>query len=83
MYHEDPAHALFICDHEDLMQLREFFLTKLYAEIPEIKVRFTNAMDFFRVILSRREITPLLAKLAFDVLKIYDATPMLLVSPPA
>jgi hypothetical protein len=34
---EDPAHALFICDHEELMEVRDVFLTKLYAEIPEIR----------------------------------------------
>jgi hypothetical protein len=28
---------IFICDHEELMEVRDVFLTKLYAEIPEIR----------------------------------------------
>ncbi|KAJ7714719.1 hypothetical protein B0H14DRAFT_2291101, partial [Mycena olivaceomarginata] len=31
---EDPAHAMFLCDHSELMQVREAFLTELYAKIP-------------------------------------------------
>jgi hypothetical protein len=33
--------------------------------------------------LRKREVTPILAQLAFNVLGIYDATPMLLLEPPA
>ncbi|KAJ7090739.1 hypothetical protein B0H15DRAFT_778739 [Mycena belliarum] len=73
---EDPPHAMFMCDHPELMQLREVFLSKLYAEVPEIKGQFSNPVAFFAGVLHRREITPVLAKLAFDVLKVYDATPM-------
>jgi hypothetical protein len=40
-------------------------------------------MVFFKAVLSKREATPFLGKLAFNVLKIYDATPMLLLQPPA
>ncbi|KAJ7730688.1 hypothetical protein DFH07DRAFT_723159, partial [Mycena maculata] len=72
---EDPAHAMFLCDHPELMQVHESFLEALYAEIPEFKRQFTDVMSFFRAVLARREITPVLAKLAFNVLKIYDATP--------
>ncbi|KAJ7029200.1 hypothetical protein C8F04DRAFT_1265265 [Mycena alexandri] len=80
---EDPAHAMFMCDHWPLVQLREVFLTKLYTEVPDIRGKFTDPVGFFAGVLAQREITPVLAKLAFDVLKIYDATPMLLVDPPA
>ncbi|KAJ6568614.1 hypothetical protein B0H19DRAFT_989133, partial [Mycena capillaripes] len=74
---EDPAHAVFICNHPELMQVREVFLEEVYTKIPEFKGAFNNAMAFFKAVLARREITPGLGKLAFNVLKIYDATPML------
>jgi hypothetical protein len=79
---EDPAHALFICAHPELAQVRERFLTDLYAKIPEFQGAFADAMDFFRAVLSKREVTPILAKLAFNILRIYDATPMLLLDGP-
>jgi hypothetical protein len=80
---EDPAHAMFLCDHPELRQVREPFLAALYGEVPEFCGQFTDVMSFFRAVLAQREITPVLAKLAFNVLKIYDAEPMLLVGPPA
>jgi hypothetical protein len=79
---EDPAHALFICDNPELAQVRERFLTDLYAKIPEFQGALADAMDFFGAVLSKREVTPILAKLAFNVLRIYDATPMLLLDGP-
>ncbi|KAJ6528755.1 hypothetical protein DFH09DRAFT_1327576 [Mycena vulgaris] len=75
---EDPAHAMFICDNPELMQVREAFLLDLYDKVPEFKGEFTDAMSLFKAVLAKREVTPGLAKLAFNVLKIYDASPMLL-----
>jgi hypothetical protein len=46
-------------------------------ESPKFKGHFTDVITFFRDILARREIILVLAKLAFNVLKIYDTTPML------
>ncbi|KAJ7140639.1 hypothetical protein C8R44DRAFT_604833 [Mycena epipterygia] len=77
---EDPAHAMFVCDNPELMQVREVFLADLYTKIPQFKGAFTDAMSLFRAVLAKREMTPLLAKLAVNVLKIYDA--MLLLKPP-
>ncbi|KAJ7663668.1 hypothetical protein B0H17DRAFT_939803 [Mycena rosella] len=79
---EDPAHAMFFCDHPDLMQVREVFLLELYEKIPDFRGTFSNTLDLFKAVLAKREITPALGKLAFNVLKVYDATPMLLVEPP-
>ncbi|KAF8198702.1 hypothetical protein K438DRAFT_1583980, partial [Mycena galopus ATCC 62051] len=79
---EDPAHAMFMCDHPELMQVREVFLAELYDKIPEFKGAFTDVVTFFKVVLAKREVTPGLGKLAFNVLKIYDAAPMLLLEPP-
>ena len=66
---------MFMCDHPELMQVREVFLAELYAKIPEFKGAFTQVMPFFKAVLAKREITPGLGKVAFNVLKIYDATP--------
>jgi hypothetical protein len=73
---------MFVCDHPALMEIREIFLVKLYSQLPDIQGTFPSALDFFRGILPRREIAPLLAKLAFDTLKIYDAVEILRVEPP-
>ncbi|KAJ7689920.1 hypothetical protein B0H17DRAFT_1291367 [Mycena rosella] len=80
-YIEDPPHAMFVCDHPNLMQLREIFLAKLYKDLPAIRGKCSTPWEFFRELLAHREITPLLAKLAHDVLKIFDATPMLCTRP--
>jgi hypothetical protein len=58
------------------------FLAELYTKIPEFKGTFTDGMSMFRAVLAKREVTPILAKLAFNVLRIYEATPMLLLEPP-
>ncbi|KAJ7089568.1 hypothetical protein C8R44DRAFT_861423 [Mycena epipterygia] len=34
---EDAPHAMFICNHPDLMTIREVFLQKLYADLPGLK----------------------------------------------
>jgi hypothetical protein len=69
IYLEDPAHAMFKRDHIELKPIREAFLTKIYAEIPELEnaLDLNNSLKFFRDIPPRREITPLLAKLAYDI----------------
>ena len=83
-YIEDPAHAMFACQHPELLPIRELFLTKLYETLPELSgtLEVDNVLKFFRDLLPRREITPLLAKLAYDVQRIFDATEMLRVYEP-
>jgi hypothetical protein len=70
---EVPAHAMFICDHLELTQVRKAILADLYAKVPEFKGAYMDKMEYFRAILAKREVTPILAKLAFNVLRIYDA----------
>ncbi|KAJ7118478.1 hypothetical protein C8R43DRAFT_901515 [Mycena crocata] len=82
VYVEDPAHAMFKCDHGELIELRQNFLNKVKIEIPGVVEQFPDALQLFRGLLPYRKITPLLAKLAYDVLKIFDSVPMLLVSDP-
>ncbi|KAJ7043799.1 hypothetical protein C8F04DRAFT_899217, partial [Mycena alexandri] len=74
---EDPPHAMFLCNHPELIHLRELFLQKLYTELPDVRGKSSTPWGFFRDLLPRREITPLLAKLAYNVQTIYDGTPML------
>ncbi|KAJ7061775.1 hypothetical protein C8F01DRAFT_1083160 [Mycena amicta] len=73
---EDPAHTLFLCDHRELTRLRETFLEKLYAELPEMRRQFNSPVAFLAAVLEKRAVTPLLAKLAYDVTKIYDSEPI-------
>ncbi|KAJ6465368.1 hypothetical protein C8R45DRAFT_761236, partial [Mycena sanguinolenta] len=75
IYVEDPAHAMFQSKHGELTELRQTFLTKLGAELPGLAGQITEPLQFFRALLPQREVTPLLAKLACDVLKIYDSVP--------
>ncbi|KAJ7884355.1 hypothetical protein B0H14DRAFT_2339117, partial [Mycena olivaceomarginata] len=55
---EDPAHAMFICDQPELMQVREVFLEELYSKVPEFQGAFTDVMTFFKAVLAKREVTP-------------------------
>ncbi|KAJ7077519.1 hypothetical protein B0H15DRAFT_753475, partial [Mycena belliarum] len=74
-YIEDPAHAMFVCQSPDLVALRSVFLAGIEKLVPGISGEFSDALQMFKGFLSRREITPLLGKLAFDVLKVFDASP--------
>jgi hypothetical protein len=82
IYVEDPAHAMFKCEHAQITQIRQNFLDKLNIELPGFAQQFPDALQLLHGLLPKREITPLLEKLAYDVLKIFDSVPMLLVSEP-
>ncbi|KAJ7111243.1 hypothetical protein C8R44DRAFT_933374 [Mycena epipterygia] len=62
--------------------IRAIFLETVEIIIPGVVDQFTDALQTFKGLLARQETTPLLGKLAFDVLRIFDASPMLLVSEP-
>jgi hypothetical protein len=66
----------------DLVPIRSVFLESIEKIIPGIANQLPDALQTFKGFLARREITPLLGKLAFDVLKTFDASPMLLVNEP-
>jgi hypothetical protein len=76
-YVKDPAHAMFVCQNTDLIPIRSMFFENIENLIPGIANQSPDALQTFKGYPARREITPLLAKLAFDVLEIF-ATPMTL-----
>ncbi|KAJ7236619.1 hypothetical protein C8J57DRAFT_1088101 [Mycena rebaudengoi] len=81
-YIEDPAHVMFVCPHLELLPIHKTFRENVEALIPDVVPQFPDAFHIFCGLLARREVTPLLGKLAFNVLKIFDNKPMLLVSDP-
>ncbi|KAJ7708472.1 hypothetical protein B0H14DRAFT_2415356 [Mycena olivaceomarginata] len=83
IYVEDAAHALLACQHYELLEPRKDFLDKVEVEVPGVIEGSPDALQLFRNLLPRRKITPLLGKLAFNVLKIFDSTPMSLIDEPA
>lgn len=78
---EDAVHAMFVCVHPELMVTRNVFLEKLYKECPDLEGQYSDAGLFFRDLIPLRRITPLLGKLAFDVLEIYEKVPILVIDP--
>ncbi|KAJ7238918.1 hypothetical protein C8J57DRAFT_1086647 [Mycena rebaudengoi] len=80
---EDPAHAMFVCKQPQLIELQKVFMEKVDQELPGLIAQFSESMLQLFKGLVRREITPLLGKLAFDVQNIFDETPILLVREPA
>ncbi|KAJ7267812.1 hypothetical protein C8J57DRAFT_985377, partial [Mycena rebaudengoi] len=74
-YIEDPTHAMFVCQHPELLPIRKTFCENVEALIPDVVSQFPDAFHIFRGLLARREVTPLLGKLVFDVLKISDNKP--------
>ena len=81
-YIEDPAHAMFVCQNPELLPIRAKFMETVEELLPGILDQFIDAFQIFKGLLSQRAITPLLGKLAYDVLKIFEASPMLLVNEP-
>ncbi|KAJ7051588.1 hypothetical protein C8F01DRAFT_1339221 [Mycena amicta] len=79
---EDPAHAMFLCSHPPLTAIREVFLAKLYADAPDIRGACSTPIEFFQRVLANRDVTPLLAKHAYETTKIFETTPIYLVYPP-
>jgi hypothetical protein len=71
---------MFQCHHTPLVEIRQAFLTKAEVELPCVAGQFPDVLGLFRGLLPKREITSILAKMAYDVFKVFDSTPMLLVS---
>ncbi|KAJ7491596.1 hypothetical protein B0H11DRAFT_1718834, partial [Mycena galericulata] len=69
VYVEDPAHAMFVCQNPDLLSILSVFLESIERMVPGVVNRFPDALEKFKGFLAIREITPLLGKLAFDVIR--------------
>ena len=82
IYVEDPAHALFVCQNQELKILRETFMDQVNTTIPGVTSNVPDALQMFRTLLNQRKITPLLGKFAYNVIKIFNSEPMLVVNQP-
>ncbi|KAJ7738191.1 hypothetical protein B0H16DRAFT_1325586 [Mycena metata] len=69
----DPPHAMFLYDHPKLVKIREIFLAKIHAEVPEIRGRATSPWAFFADVLQQREITPLLGWCLLSLVRMHPA----------
>ena len=75
---ESPEHALFECtDSWALLDTRAEFLNMAYHLAPALQhARCSSSVELLHLFLANRTTTPLLAKLCYNVLQIYDAAPM-------
>ncbi|KAJ7858957.1 hypothetical protein B0H14DRAFT_2747831 [Mycena olivaceomarginata] len=46
---EDPAHAMFICDNPDLMEVRETFLRELYSKFRSSRAHLRTSWTFSKL----------------------------------
>ncbi|KAF8158387.1 hypothetical protein B0H34DRAFT_656575 [Crassisporium funariophilum] len=81
VYQEDVIHALLVCAHEAVTQIRGEFLNEIYIHIPEMRTKHSDPGEMFRDMLSIRSITAQLAKYVYEVLEIFYAEPMLNINP--
>ncbi|KAJ7702820.1 hypothetical protein B0H17DRAFT_1043081, partial [Mycena rosella] len=75
---ESPEHALLECTAAaDLVMLRNDFLTRMNNDIRGLpSLNSMSAVDFFTLMISYRHTISLVAKYAFRVTEIFEATPM-------
>ncbi|KAJ7081633.1 hypothetical protein B0H15DRAFT_912840 [Mycena belliarum] len=78
---EDSIHALFVCSHQPLIELRKVFFVQLFSTHPELQGQYSDPGVFFRDLLVKDRIIGLLGKLAYEILEIYYAEPMLVINP--
>jgi hypothetical protein len=81
IYKEDAAHALLVCTHPPVVVLRSTFMATVLDLMPGLIHKHSNPRALFQDLLSQRSITPLLVKLAHDVLEVFYATEMLHINP--
>ncbi|PPR04341.1 hypothetical protein CVT24_013419 [Panaeolus cyanescens] len=78
---ETPEHALLQCTgNEEVSKMRDQFLTTVYSELPHVEVQNARLTidGRLRNLIAQKPIINLLAKYAYRVLKVYDASPMLI-----
>ncbi|KAK7042457.1 hypothetical protein R3P38DRAFT_2890593 [Favolaschia claudopus] len=78
---EDAIHALFVCSHPPLAPIRQDFFQKLYSSYPELQGAYTDPGLFFKDVLVKDKTIGILAKLAYEILEVFYAEPMLVINP--
>ena len=75
---ESPEHALFECTRSwALLNSRAEFLNMAYHVAPSLRrSRTSTSVELLHLFLMNRATTPLLAKLCYNVIQIYENSPM-------
>ncbi|KAJ7811978.1 hypothetical protein B0H13DRAFT_1666469, partial [Mycena leptocephala] len=75
---ESPEHALLECTaHADLAELREDFFSRMRNDLPGLpSLDSMPSAKFFTHMLAYRETIALVAKFAYKVTQVFEATPM-------
>jgi hypothetical protein len=78
---EDAIHALFVCGHQPLVEIRGEFFRQLFTTHPELHGVYSDPGLFFKDLLVKDKIIGLLGKLAYDILEVFYSEPMLEINP--
>ena len=75
---ESPEHALFECTRSwELLNSRAEFLNMAYHVAPSLRrTRTSTSVELLHLFLMNRATTPLLAKLCYNVIQIYEKSPI-------
>ncbi|KAJ6468032.1 hypothetical protein C8R47DRAFT_1223518 [Mycena vitilis] len=74
---EDAIHAMFVCRHAPLVNIRDVFFEKLFTTHPELRGIHSDPGPFFKELLVKEKIIGLLGKLAYDIFEVFYLEPML------
>jgi hypothetical protein len=78
---EDAIHALFVCKHLPLVNIRTIFFHKLFATYPELRGVYSDPGPFLKDLLVKDKTIGLLGKLAYDIFEVFYSEPMLVINP--
>jgi hypothetical protein len=78
---EDAIHAMFMCKHRPLVEIRATFFGKLFSTHPELRGVHSDPGLFFKDLLVKEKIIGLLGKLAYDIFEAFYREPMLVINP--
>ncbi|KAJ6583046.1 hypothetical protein DFH09DRAFT_911789, partial [Mycena vulgaris] len=79
-YLEDAIHAMFVCKHTPLWELRKVFFEKLFTKFPELRGAYSDPGLFFKDLLVKSETIRLLGKLAYKTFEVFYSEPMLVIN---
>jgi hypothetical protein len=78
---EDAIHAMFMCKHTPLVDIRTTFFEKLFTTHPELRGVYSDPGPFFKDLLVKEKIIGLLGKLAYEIFEVFYSEPMLVINP--